>query len=186
MQEKEEIYSRKIKLSNMQCNDGYVPRTSWRGRGFRVQSQTLHSFGLVVITGWSLGRDDTFFRHTFLGVGSVSPFVFCNSKNSYAGFFIWHSSDCEAWFASLPLEFVTPPESADFPRTQWGLQCSEAMVSLPLSRVSFSNGPPWLVSIVRPSVWRRTSPSNHWCWAEFLQLRHQYGCLLYSRMACPG
>ena len=25
--------------------------------------------------------DDTFFRHTFLGVGGVSTFVFCDSRN---------------------------------------------------------------------------------------------------------
>ena len=114
----------------------------------------------------------------FRPLSSVTPEI------SYAGFFVSHYFDCEAWFASLPPEFLSP-ESVDYLRIRWGLRCLEAIVSSPLSQVSFSSESPWLVSIVRPSVWKRTSPSIHWCWAGFLRLLHRCVHLLCSRTACP-
>jgi hypothetical protein len=52
-----ENYARKnLNYPICNANDGYVPRTSWRGLRFCVRSRTLHSFGLIVVAGWSLGR----------------------------------------------------------------------------------------------------------------------------------
>ena len=49
---------------------------------------------------------------------ALRPLLPVSLEISYARFDVWHSSDCEALFASLPPEFVTPPESADFLRTE--------------------------------------------------------------------
>ena len=67
-QTKQNFCRGKFKLSYMQCNDGYVPRTSWRELGFWVWSWTLHSFGLIVVAGWSLWRWHFLSPH-FLGCG---------------------------------------------------------------------------------------------------------------------
>ena len=40
----------------MQCDDGYVPWTSWCGLGFWVRSRTLLLFGLFDVAGWSSWR----------------------------------------------------------------------------------------------------------------------------------
>ena len=104
---------------------------------------------------------------------------------SYAAFFDSHFYGYEAWFASSPPEFSSPPKSIDFLRIRWGLRWMGSMVSSTLSRISFSSWMSWLASIVWPSVWRRTSPSAQWCWARFLRLPHQYVHLLCSRTAFP-
>ena len=65
---KRNLCKRKFKLSYMQCDDGYIPWTSWRGLGFWVRSGTLHTFGLVVVAGWSSWRWPFLPPH-FLGCG---------------------------------------------------------------------------------------------------------------------
>ena len=72
---------------------GHVPHGEGSGfesgAGLSISSVRLSSPDGVL-------GDDTFFRHTFLGAGCVSTFTSCDAKISYAGFDIWHSSDCEA------------------------------------------------------------------------------------------
>ena len=99
---------------------------------------------------------------------SFWPLSFLTPEISYARFFVSYFCSYEAWFA------LSPPETVDFLRIWLGLQWVESMASPALSRISSSGWMPWLVSIVQPSVWRRTSPSSHWCWARFLRLPHQY------------
>ena len=129
--------------------------------------------------------DDTFFRHTLLGVGCASTITSCDARN----FLRWIRRLAFFWLWSLICFASSWSRSSSWIRrfstnaTRASMFGSEGFY---LSRVSSSDGPLWLGCIVQPSVWRRISPPGHWCWAGFLRPWHQCGRLLYSRTACPG
>jgi hypothetical protein len=96
-------------------------------------------------------------------------------KISYVGFFASRSFGYAPW---SPLEF------RDSPQIQWGLRWMGLMAAPALSRIS-SGWMFWPGNIFRSSVWRRISPSAHWCLAEFLKLPHQCVHSSCLRMAFP-
>ena len=84
------------KLNYLICNAVmdmcHVPH----GEGLGFESGAGLSIPLVLLSSLhGVFGDDTFFRHTFLGV-VFRPLSFVTPEISYAGFFISHFFDCEA------------------------------------------------------------------------------------------
>ena len=65
-------------MCNAMMDTCHVPH----GEGSGFESYAGLSIPLVWLSSLDGAYgDDTFFRHTFLGVGGVSTFVFCDSRN---------------------------------------------------------------------------------------------------------
>ena len=125
----------------------------------RMEFQTRTPFS--AIPSW--------WRVLFWLLSPPTPQILCE------GFVILRSCSYALWF---------PYRLSVVPRARQGYRLWVLMASPALSRIS-SGWMLWPGNIVRPSVRRRTSLSAHWCWAEFLRLRHQCVHLRYSRTAFP-